>query len=133
MENHPPEKQFLATHKLGLYQHIRTKKKLSMWERDDPSKCCVPCLFEMSLKWFWRGRFLIVLNVFSLCSYYLPFEKGVALYLNKLESLFSQGRFVLSLFESGAVVLKRWEIIKSVFVITCIYFQFVSFPTDMSV
>ena len=37
-------------------------------------------------QWFWRRRFLIVLNVLLLFHNYLPFEKGVALHLNKLES-----------------------------------------------
>ena len=37
-------------------------------------------------KWFWRRRFLNFVNVFSLFHNYLPFEKGGALLLNKLES-----------------------------------------------
>ena len=37
-------------------------------------------------QWFWRRRFFKVFNVFLLFPNYLPFEKGVALHLNKLES-----------------------------------------------
>ena len=37
-------------------------------------------------QWFWR-RFLKVLNVFLLLPNYLPFKNGVALHLNKLDSL----------------------------------------------
>ena len=37
-------------------------------------------------KWFWRRRFLIFVNVFSLFRNYLPLEKGGALHLNKFES-----------------------------------------------
>ena len=35
-------------------------------------------------KWFLRRRFLNFVNVFSLFRNYLPLEKGVALYFNKL-------------------------------------------------
>ena len=37
-------------------------------------------------KWFMSRSFLKVLNVFSLCGYYLPFEKCMAFKLNKFES-----------------------------------------------
>ena len=37
-------------------------------------------------QWFWRRRFLKVVNLFSLFPNYLPLEKGVALRLNKIES-----------------------------------------------
>ena len=37
-------------------------------------------------RWFWRRRFLNFVNVFLLFPNYLPFEKGEALHLNKLES-----------------------------------------------
>ena len=36
--------------------------------------------------WFWRRRFLNVVNVFSLFRNYLPLEKGMALHLDTLES-----------------------------------------------
>ena len=36
-------------------------------------------------KWFLRRRFLKVVNEFSLCGYYLPLKKCMALYLNKFE------------------------------------------------
>ena len=37
------------------------------------------------VRWFWGRRLLKFINVFSLFSNYLPFEKGVALHLKKLE------------------------------------------------
>ena len=37
--------------------------------------------------WFWRRRFLMFVNVFSLFCYFLSLEKEVALHLNKLESI----------------------------------------------
>jgi hypothetical protein len=36
--------------------------------------------------WFWRRRFLKMFSVFLLFCYYLPFEMGYPLHLNKLES-----------------------------------------------
>ena len=36
-------------------------------------------------QWFWRRRFLKVVNLFLKFPNYLPFGKGVALHLNKLE------------------------------------------------
>ena len=38
------------------------------------------------VQWSWRRRFLKVLNVFWLFLDYLPFEKGMALHLTKIES-----------------------------------------------
>ena len=44
------------------------------------------CQILLSLvKWFLSKRFLTVVNVFSLCGYYLPLEKCIDLKLNKLE------------------------------------------------
>ena len=37
-------------------------------------------------QWFWRRRFFNFVNVFSPFRNYLPFEMGVALYLNKIDS-----------------------------------------------
>ena len=47
--------------------------------------CFVSSLVENG-QWFWRRRFLKVLKVFLQFPNYLPFEKGVALHLYKLES-----------------------------------------------
>ena len=50
------------------------------------NKSYVHCDFS---EWFWRRRFfnfVNVVNVFSPFCYYLPFEKGGALYLNNIES-----------------------------------------------
>jgi hypothetical protein len=38
--------------------------------------------------WLWRRRFLKIFSAFLLFRYYLPFEKGDPLHLNKLESPF---------------------------------------------
>ena len=46
-------------------------------------------LFQVWLKlaqWFWRRTFLNFMNVYLLFRNYLPLEKGMALYLNKLSS-----------------------------------------------
>ena len=37
-------------------------------------------------KWFWRKRFQNIVNVFLLFQCHLPFEKGMGLHLDKLES-----------------------------------------------
>jgi hypothetical protein len=37
-------------------------------------------------RWFWKRRYSKIFNVFLLFSYYLPFERGYPLSLNKLES-----------------------------------------------
>ena len=37
-------------------------------------------------EWFWRRRFLNILNRNLLFRYYLPLEKSMGLHLNKLES-----------------------------------------------
>ena len=64
--------------------------------------------------WNWPSgygrRFLDVVNVFSpcCCMYHLPLEKGVALYLKKLESpAITQVCFVPSLVEISSVVLEK--------------------------
>ena len=40
---------------------------------------------KIGWKWFWSGRFFKVVNVYSLCGYYLPLKKCMALILNKFE------------------------------------------------
>ena len=58
-------------------------------------------------QWFWRRRFLNIVNEFSLFRNYLPLEKGMALHLNKTWIPFTQGYFVQSLVEIGPVVLEK--------------------------
>ena len=45
---------------------------------------CQDCL--KLVQWFWRRGYLYFVNVFSLFRNNIPFEKGGALHLNKLES-----------------------------------------------
>ena len=50
---------------------------------------CIPCFVPSLLKlaqWFCRRSFLNSFNVFLLFHYYLPFEKDMALHINKNES-----------------------------------------------
>ena len=54
---------------------------------DSPSPKYALCQVWFKLaKWFWRKRFLNILNRNLLFRDYIPLEKGVALHLNKLES-----------------------------------------------
>ena len=54
---------------------------------ESPSPMNALCQVWLKLaKWFWRRRFLNVVNVFSLFCNYLPLKKGGALHRNKLES-----------------------------------------------
>ena len=60
---------------------------LHLNELEFPSHKDVLCQVWLKLvQWFWRRRFFNFVNVFSLLRNYLPFEKGGALHLNKLES-----------------------------------------------
>ena len=55
---------------------------------ESPSPKDALCQVWLKLaKWFWRKRFLNLVNVFSNFRNYFPLEKGGALQLNKLESL----------------------------------------------
>ena len=55
---------------------------------ESPSPKDALCQVWLKLaQWFWRRRFFNFVNVFLLFRNYLPLEKGVALHLNKLESL----------------------------------------------
>ena len=60
---------------------------LHLKKHESPSPKDALCQVWLKLaQWFWRRGLLNVVNVFSLFRYYLPLEKGKALYLNKLES-----------------------------------------------
>ena len=54
---------------------------------ESPSPKDAVCQVWLKLaQWFWRRRFFNFVNVFSPFRNYLPFEMGVALYLNKIDS-----------------------------------------------
>ena len=59
-------------------------------------------------QWFCRRRFLNSVNVFSLFRNYLPFGKGVAIYLNKLESPSRKGA-LCQIWLKLAVSFLRWR------------------------
>ena len=73
-------------------------------------------VFQVWLKlaqWFWRGRFLIFVNIYSLFCYYLPLEKGMVLHLNKLESTSPKDALYQVWLKFGSVVLekkKMWKV-----------------------
>ena len=58
---------------------------LNKLESPSPKDALCQVWLKMA-QWFWRGRFLNFINVFSQIRNYLPLEKGEALLLNKLES-----------------------------------------------
>jgi hypothetical protein len=57
---------------------------LNKLEFPSPKDNLYPFRLNLAL-WFWRKRFFFNFNVFSLFRYYLPLDKGILLYLNKLE------------------------------------------------
>ena len=65
---------------------------LNKLESSSPKDSLCQVLLKMA-QWFWRRRFLKVLNVFLLFRNYLPFEKGVAHHLNKFESPLTKNAF----------------------------------------
>ena len=65
----------------------------------------VPRLVELA-RWFWRGRFLNFINVFSLYCDYFPMEMGPSFEQTWIP--FTQGYFVLSLVEIGTIFKFHW-------------------------
>ena len=61
------------------------EKKIFKLELSSPKDALCQDWLKLA-QWFWRRRFLKVVNVFLLFPNYLPFGKGMALHLNKLES-----------------------------------------------
>ena len=58
-----------------------------LYKLESPSFNDALCQAWLNLaQWFWRGRFLNLVNVFSLFYYYLSLKIGIALHLNKFES-----------------------------------------------
>ena len=74
---------------LFLFRYIHLLEKggaLNLNKLESPSPKDALCKVWLKLaQWFWRRRLLNVVNLFLLFHNYLPFEKGVALHLNKLE------------------------------------------------
>ena len=69
-----------------MYYHLPLKKCVVIHINkhfSNTHECVVPGVVEIGQE-AWR-RNLNVINVFSLCHYYHPLEKDVALHLNKLE------------------------------------------------
>ena len=64
--------------------HGPSFEKKKTLESSSPKDALCQVWLKMA-KWSWRIRFLKVLNVFLLFPNYLPFEKNVALHLNKFE------------------------------------------------
>ena len=58
-----------------------------LYKLESPSFNDALCQAWLNLaQWFWRGRFLNLVNVFSLFYYYLSLKIGIALHLNKFET-----------------------------------------------
>ena len=58
-----------------------------IWTNLNPLYTRMLCAkFGWNAQWFLRKRFLNFVNIYSLFRNYLPLEKDVTLYLNKLES-----------------------------------------------
>ena len=115
-------KQFKSTNPYDyIITLIRRRKKLySFWKWMVPylnelmSTSSKGALCQVWLKlapWFWRGRFLNIINVFSLFRNYLPW-KWVWI-------LFTQDCLLASVVQIGTVVLE-----KKIFLILSIYFRF---------
>ena len=69
------------------YLHLEKGGALYLNKVESPSPKDALCQVWLKLaQWFWRRRFLNLLNVFLLFRNYLPLKKGGALHLNKLES-----------------------------------------------
>ena len=74
-------------------------------------------------QWFWRRRFLNFIDIFSLFPNYLPLEKVGALHFNNLKSPSPKDDKVLSLVDTGPLVME-----KKIFKIRqCIFRNFVIF------
>ena len=63
-------------------------------------------------QWFWRIRFSNIVNVFSLCRYYLPLEIGVAFI----------GCFVSSLVKIVSMVQENKILLQCIFAISLLSF-----------
>ena len=66
-------------------------------------------------KWFWRKRFLNLVNVFSNFRNYLPLEKGGALQLDKIESLSPEDALCQVWLKLGQWFWRRFSLISSMF------------------
>ena len=69
------------------YLPLKKDGALHLNKTESPSPKIALCQVWLKFaEWFWRRRFLNVVNVFSLFCNYLPLEKVGALHLNKIES-----------------------------------------------
>ena len=68
--------------------------------------CFVPSKVELA-QWFWRRRFLDILNMILHFRYYLPFEKGVTLHLNNLETPLTKDAVCQDWFKQGQWFWRR--------------------------
>ena len=67
-------------------------------------------LYQVRLKlaqWFWRRRFLIILNMILHFRYYLPFEKGATLHLNNLDTPLTKDAVCQDWFKQGQWFWRR--------------------------
>ena len=94
--HHSPVKQFKSLNKYDYIITLIKRRKKKLYEKllvlhlkklEYPSPKDALCQVLIKLaQCLWRRGFFNFLNVFSLFQSYLPFEKGRALHLNKLES-----------------------------------------------
>ena len=94
--HHSPVKQFKSLNKYDYIITLIKRRKKKLYEKllvlhlkklEYPSPKDALCQVLIKLaQCLWRRGFFNFLNVFSLFQNYLPFEKGRALHLNKLES-----------------------------------------------
>ena len=71
---------------ISLLSHLVKGEALPLNKLDFLSYKNALCQYSLNLaQWFYRGRYLNVVNEFPLFRYYLPLEKSGALSLNKLE------------------------------------------------
>ena len=69
------------------YLPLEKSRALHLNKLESPSPEDALCQVWLILaRWYWRRRFLKVVNLFLLFPNYLPFGKGVAIHLNNLES-----------------------------------------------
>ena len=77
------------------YLPLKKSRVLHLNKLESPSPKDALCQVWLKLAhWFWRRRFLKVVNLFLLFPNYLPFGKSMALHLNKLESPSPRGTFL---------------------------------------
>ena len=84
-------KRFLNIFSITLHicYNLPLKKGVAFYlnkNESSPSKNALCHVWLKFAKRFWRKRLLNIFKIIKFFHYYLPLDKGVALYLNKLES-----------------------------------------------